>query len=217
MRYNYCETDPLFVAWPTGTWTTSGTYDAAAGESTFYDAAATWPVNGLVGRFLEPDTANAVPVRALIVANTATTITALGDVATYGVVGDPYEITDYHLSAASPCIDTGDPTFVPGVGETDLDDCLRVADGTGDGSVVVDGGACEYLSPRRVPPDFDADGDVDLADFVQFQLCFNGPNRPARDTCTVDADFDNDADVDLSDFNVFQGCFNGPNRPPRCQ
>lgn len=27
-------------------------------------------------------------------------------------------------------------------------------------------------------PDFDLDGDVDLADFIVFQACFNGPNRP---------------------------------------
>jgi hypothetical protein len=69
---------------------------------------------------------------------------------------------------------------------------------------------------KLVRADFDADGDVDLEDFVFFQTCFNGPNRSPSATCAVNADFDGDGDVDLSDFSVFQACFNGPNRPPTC-
>jgi hypothetical protein len=65
--------------------------------------------------------------------------------------------------------------------------------------------------------DFDKDGDVDLADFLHFQACFNGPNRPAQQPNCGDADFNADQDVDLADFLVFQACFNGPNRPPNCQ
>ncbi|MBN1489032.1 MAG: hypothetical protein JXA69_03875 [Phycisphaerae bacterium] len=65
-----------------------------------------------------------------------------------------------------------------------------------------------------LPVDFDADGDVDLADFAQFAGCFNGPNRPPAAGCAADADFDGDIDVDLADFAVFSACFNGPNRPP---
>jgi hypothetical protein len=65
--------------------------------------------------------------------------------------------------------------------------------------------------------DLDADGDVDLADFTLFQLCFNGPNRPPTANCTAGADFDHDNDVDLGDFIAFQVCFNGPNRPPACR
>ncbi len=67
------------------------------------------------------------------------------------------------------------------------------------------------------PGDFDHDGDVDLADFLTFQGCFNGPNRPPRDTCEVDADLDNDGAVSLTDFGILQDCFNGPNRPPKCR
>ncbi|MEM7305791.1 MAG: right-handed parallel beta-helix repeat-containing protein [Planctomycetota bacterium] len=33
---------------------------------------------------------------------------------------------DYHLAAGSPCVDAGDPTFVAGAGETDLDGDARV-------------------------------------------------------------------------------------------
>jgi RHS repeat-associated protein len=63
--------------------------------------------------------------------------------------------------------------------------------------------------------DFDYDTDVDLADFLIFQGCFNGPNRPPAAGCTQPTtDVDDDSDVDLADFGVFQGCFNGPNRPP---
>jgi hypothetical protein len=70
------------------------------------------------------------------------------------------------------------------------------------------------------PQDADGDGDVDLADFLIFQACFNGPNQPYAEGADapkcgcLDADHDND--VDLADFLVFQGCFNGPNRPPAC-
>jgi hypothetical protein len=64
--------------------------------------------------------------------------------------------------------------------------------------------------------DFDQDGDVDLADFLHFQGCFNGPNRPALGADCDGADLDSDNDVDLADFLAFQGCFNGPNRPPAC-
>jgi hypothetical protein len=69
---------------------------------------------------------------------------------------------------------------------------------------------------RAFRPDRDQDGDVDLTDFALFQLCFNGPNRPAGTSGCEDADFDADADVDLNDFSAFQACFNGPNRPSAC-
>jgi len=59
--------------------------------------------------------------------------------------------------------------------------------------------------------DFDGDGDVDLSDFTQFQLCFGGSNVPPAPTCPpgVDADCDGDGDVDLSDFLQFQQSFTG--------
>jgi len=59
--------------------------------------------------------------------------------------------------------------------------------------------------------DFDGDGDVDLTDFTQFQLCFGGSNNPPAPTCPpgVDADCDNDGDVDLADFIIFQQNFTG--------
>jgi hypothetical protein len=67
------------------------------------------------------------------------------------------------------------------------------------------------------PGDFDLDGDVDLVDFLTFQACFNGPNRPPAGSSCEATDFDQDADTDLVDFLTFQACFNGPNRPAACE
>jgi len=63
--------------------------------------------------------------------------------------------------------------------------------------------------PAPGPTDFDHDRDVDLADYVAFSKCFNGPNSPPAVGCTADADFDRDLDVDEEDFAVFQAAFTG--------
>jgi hypothetical protein len=62
--------------------------------------------------------------------------------------------------------------------------------------------------PTVCAGDFDADGDIDLTDFGQFQLCFTGPGGMAAAGCGC-ADFDRDNDVDLVDFNAFQLAFTG--------
>jgi hypothetical protein len=60
------------------------------------------------------------------------------------------------------------------------------------------------------PGDCDGDGDVDLADFGEFQLCFTGPvGGPVDEACDC-ANFDADGDVDLADFASFQLAFTGP-------
>ncbi len=123
-----------------------------------------------------------------------------------------------HLRYGSPCIDAGDNGASGLVGiTTDLDghprfvdDPLTVDSGKGT-PPIVDMGAYEFIQG-----DLDGDGDVDVADFGVFQSCFNGPNRPYRQTGCDDGDFDADGDVDRADFARFQGCFNGPNRPPKC-
>jgi len=53
----------------------------------------------------------------------------------------------HHLLTGSPCIDAGDPNYVAGPNETDLDGNPRVVDGDEDGNSVVDMGACEYSMP----------------------------------------------------------------------
>jgi murein tripeptide amidase MpaA len=56
--------------------------------------------------------------------------------------------------------------------------------------------------------DSDGDGDVDLVDFGNLQLCFTGPTASATGGC-LDFDFDGDGDVDLVDFGAFQLVFTG--------
>jgi hypothetical protein len=53
---------------------------------------------------------------------------------------------DYQLLPSSPCIDTGDPNYVPEPYETDLNDNSRILDGDNDDVPVVDMGAYEYFN-----------------------------------------------------------------------
>jgi len=63
--------------------------------------------------------------------------------------------------------------------------------------------------------DFDEDGDVDQADFGDFQLCHAGDGKLHPAGCE-EADFDGDGDVDFADFAIFQACPGGANSPPLC-
>jgi hypothetical protein len=69
--------------------------------------------------------------------------------------------------------------------------------------------------------DSNADGDHDLQDFADFQLCFGGDGLAVPGTCpapTAVFDFDLDDDVDLTDLEVFVECVSGPagSTPPEC-
>jgi len=70
------------------------------------------------------------------------------------------------------------------------------------------------FTTRPYRADFDADGDVDQADFGHFQMCFTGGGIPQRDPLCQNAALDDDPDVDVSDFDVFRTCLNGPGIPP---
>jgi hypothetical protein len=59
--------------------------------------------------------------------------------------------------------------------------------------------------------DFDHDGDVDLDDYEQFELCSTGPILQIPGVGCDFADFDGDSDVDEGDFDLFQRCFSGAN------
>lgn len=73
------------------------------------------------------------------------------------------------------------------------------------------------LTGGRIAVDFDADGDVDLTDFIRFQGCFNGPNQPPALTGCGAADSDGDGDVDMTDSADFQTCFSGAGQSPACE
>jgi hypothetical protein len=143
------DADPFFVGGPSGTWTDSGVFDPAADLTTYTDTNAAFAPGGLVGGSLNPFTG--FPAERPIVANTATTISVATDVALLGVPGFGYQVNDYHLTAASPCIDAGDNTAVPEGIDTDLDGNPRFLDvpetaDTGNGTLpIVDMGAYESL------------------------------------------------------------------------
>jgi formylmethanofuran dehydrogenase subunit C len=80
------------------------------------------------------------------------------------------------------------------------------------GSITLTGGFWAVESPAPVSGgngDCDSDGDVDLVDFGQFQLCFTGPGGSIAGGCSC-SDFDGDNDADLVDFGQFQLAFTGP-------
>jgi len=115
---------------------------------------------------------------------------------------------DYHLRRTSPCINRGNPAFVPAAGETDIDGQPRVQ------KRFVDMGADETSFAAG---DADADGDVDLADYAVFADCLAGSDATPAPTppttaaeCLSAFDFDADLDVDLADFAEFQAAFTGP-------
>jgi parallel beta-helix repeat protein len=103
-------------------------------------------------------------------------------------------IADYHLSADSPCIDEGDPAFVPQPDERDADGQLRVWDGDADGQARVDMGADEFGS--HCPGDLDGDGNVDLTDLARMLSNYGAGGGMSYE----DGDLDGDGDVDLDDL-----------------
>jgi len=89
-----------------------------------------------------------------------------------------------------------------------------------------------------LPPfgDADGDGDIDLADFAAFQVCYSGPGVPYGPGCGIfdadldgdvdghdlrvflvlldgRADFDHDLDIDADDWTLFAACLAGPGVP----
>ncbi len=117
---------------------------------------------------------------------------------------------DYHLQAGSPCIDTGDPAFLPLPGEVDLDGQRRVWDGNGDGLSYVDMGVDEYGS--FVCGDLNCDGSVDFGDINPYVLALTDPAAygatfPACDI--LNADINSDGVVDFGDINPFVALMTG--------
>jgi len=120
---------------------------------------------------------------------------------TWDGVDDDYG--DLRLRSGSPCIDAGDPGFVPQPGEPDLEGHARVLCGQ------VDMGAYEFGIG-----DHNCDQSVDLTDFANWSACMTGPST--ADTAVPDApgceafDFNSDGAVDLLDFAAFQVVLTAP-------
>jgi hypothetical protein len=63
--------------------------------------------------------------------------------------------------------------------------------------------------------DFDDDGDVDMDDYLQFDLCFTGPDGgPLIPEC-IAGDFDVDGDIDCDDWQQFVLAWTEPGDPPQ--
>lgn len=81
------------------------------------------------------------------------------------------------------------------------------------GLVLVGGDSSDFdgdvweLKQHEIPPDFDADCDVDLSDLAAFQQCF-GSDRRARECLHLDSD--STGDIGLPDFAELYGRFTGP-------
>ena len=95
-----------------------------------------------------------------------------------------------------------------------------VSDVSADGTVVIgrginpDGFEEGWIAtlPRQgcaSAADFDCDGDIDLADYLEFIRCFEGRSESPSLACGG-ADTDGDNDVDLADLVSFQAQFTGP-------
>jgi hypothetical protein len=115
------------------------------------------------------------------------------------------EDDDLRLSPGSPCINTGDPGFVPGPNETDLDGNPRLQ------GCRIDMGAWEADEPQALG-DFDGDGDWDLEDFAAFQICLHADlvDHEWLEACLCVFDFDGTDQIDLADYAEFLHDLAGP-------
>jgi len=119
-------------------------------------------------------------------------------------------IGDLHLKPGSPCIDTGDPTFQPPPGATDIDRQKRVWDGDRNGIAVVDIGADEFGS--FVYGDLNCDGVINNFDIDPFVLALTDPagyGQKFPDCDRLLADTNGDGKVDNFDIDPFVKLLSG--------
>ncbi|HPS00086.1 MAG TPA: right-handed parallel beta-helix repeat-containing protein, partial [Candidatus Sumerlaeota bacterium] len=85
------------------TWTAAPAYDALTGRTLLSDRNAGWTTGSLVGKLLNPNTAQSQ--LALVVANTTSTLTVVGNVTGYVPLGASYRFADFHLLNGSAALD----------------------------------------------------------------------------------------------------------------
>jgi hypothetical protein len=108
---------------------------------------------------------------------------------------------DYSPSWSGPGIVSGGSTFNPTVNAAGTYTLTVSCDTCQDSdNVVVSEGALG---------DWDADGDLDLADYAKFEDCLVGPGGGLAQPGCACGDFDEDVDVDLGDFDAFQADYTG--------
>jgi hypothetical protein len=129
--------------------------------------------------------------------------TGVGNINEDPLFVDP-ENGDFHLTGDSPCIDAGDPAFVPEPSARDMDGEYRLWDGDGDGTAMIDMGADEFGS--HVFGDLNCDGQVDNFDISPFILALTNPQGYAATYpgCSRElADINSDGSVDNFDIRPF--------------
>ena len=116
---------------------------------------------------------------------------------------------DYHLAVGSPCIDTGDPGFVPAACEQDIDGQLRLWHGLR-APPNVDMGADEFGAHRA--GDLNCDGQIDFDDINPFVLALSDPSgyAAAYPGCWIEVgDVNCDGRVSFEDINPFVALLTG--------
>ena len=107
------------------------------------------------------------------------------------MVDDFFVMGDYHLLVASPCINAGDPNYVPEPNGTDLDGRARVFDGR------IDMGAYEF--PNTSPAACIISGNQMLEARGPF-----GVKVTLDGSCSSDADSTQGTNDDINDFNWYR-------------
>jgi len=99
---------------------------------------------------------------------------------------------DLRLRPGSPCIDTGDPNFVPSDGQTDAGGATRVLDGDENGSFIVDMGAYEFDPAKPI-----IDLSAEQVDFYGIE----GTNPPKSKVLVV-----SNVGGDVLDWTIEEDC-----------